>query len=73
MTGEYIPLPTVETICQNKRYNFTLKIRAYRKLSDAEAQQVYRAYLSAKGLTHPPQNVTVVFPTTHGYSGESIL
>ncbi|MCI9078324.1 MAG: hypothetical protein HFH68_05270 [Lachnospiraceae bacterium] len=68
--SDFIPEPTVKTFCKDSRYNFKFIIMAYRKLSDSEAEIVYKQYLSAKHLKHPPKGKTVVVKTLHGYNLE---
>lgn len=57
--SDFIPEPTVKTVCKDSRYNFKLIIYAYRKLSESEAKFVYQQYLSENHLKRPPQNKTV--------------
>ena len=58
--SDFIPKPTVKTICKDSRYNFKLVIYAYRQLSASEANFVYQQYLSKMHLKHPPRNKTVI-------------
>lgn len=57
---DFIPKPTIKTVCKDSRYNFTLIIYAYRQLSASEANMVYRQYLSENNLKRPPQGKTVI-------------
>lgn len=61
--SDFIPEPTVKTICKDSRYNFKLIIYAYRKLSASEANFVYRQYLSENHLKRPPYGKTVTVKT----------
>lgn len=61
--SDYIPEPTVKTVCKDSQYNFTLVIYAYRKLSSSEAQYLYHKYLSDNNLKRPPQGKTVTVKT----------
>ncbi len=58
--SDFIPKPTVKTICKDNRYNFKPVIYAYRQLSASEANFVYQQYLSKMHLKHPPRNKTVI-------------
>ena len=67
---DYIPEPTIKTVCKDSRYDFTLIIYAYRKLSEAEARNVYHRYLAQNHLKHPPKGKIVEAKTLYGYNLE---
>lgn len=71
--SDYIPKPTVETVCHHKKYDFTLIVLAYRRVTPDEAHRTYLQYLHENKLKHPPRGITARCETLYGFDLESGL
>lgn len=60
-----MPLPNIATI---RKYtnDFTLKVMAYRKLTDEEMLQALHNYMVKNQLQHIPKNKTLTIMSIHG-------
>lgn len=68
--NDYIPKPTVETVCYHKKYDFTFIVLAYRRLTSDEAHTAFHQYLNQRKIKHSPRGVTVYYETLFGFDLE---